>query len=162
MGVIKVKLPRERSGQEILDAFRAASSFQESPEQRWEAHSYTTHSGVATSENTFSPMRGYYATPAYLHRQSRISRLFRARRGPTWRTVPGFDLYPFWTQIKLEALQPDRRYAEVELAATHLVDTDPLLGLVRIIHDPGAEEFATLRPAYDRIVQEFLQRLERP
>lgn len=161
MNVITVKLPRECSGQEVLDAFRAAASFQETPTCKWEAHGYTPSTGVATSENTFSQARGYYATPAYLHEQGHISRLFRGHRDPTWSTVSGDDLSRFETQIRLHALQSEKEYVKVEMTLTHLVPEGSLLGYANVIHNPDAKEFALFRPAYDRIVREFLRRLTR-
>lgn len=35
-----VKLPRHCSGQEVVEAFRAASTFQESPDKKWKAQEF--------------------------------------------------------------------------------------------------------------------------
>ncbi|MBU6388855.1 hypothetical protein KGQ72_03220 [Patescibacteria group bacterium] len=69
---------------------------------------------------------------------------------------------PFETQIKLLAIQPETKCTAVEIAVTHLV----ILGggyvdYVKVVHDPNDEEFASFRSAYDRIIREFLRRLER-
>jgi len=161
MNTILVTLPRECGGQEILDAFRAAATFQETPTRKWEAHGYTSASGAAAYGNTFSSMHGYYATPAYLHEQGRISRLLHGRRSATWKTISGQDVSRFETQIHLHALQPEKKYAKVEISLTHLVPIGPYSEAVRVIHSPDAEEFKVLRPSYDRIIREFLKRIER-
>lgn len=162
MNAITVKLPCECSGQEILDAFRAAATFQETPTRRWEAHGYTTPSGFATTGKTFSQQRGYLATPAYLCKQSRMSRLFHGRRGPIWRTKSGQeDISRFRTQIKLHAIQPDKMYGEVELTLSHSL-LSAWFGVeeTQVVHNPDDKEFKWLRLSYDRIIQKFLRRLE--
>ncbi len=159
---IKLTLPRTCTGREILDAFRAAATFQETPERKWEVHSYALPCGVATAENTFMRMRGYYATPAYLQKQGRISRLFNGPHEEKWVTMSGGDVSRFATQIKLLPLQPEARYNEVEMAFSHLgigPEWDQLATMVRVISSPNDQEASVFRPAYDRIVRDLLRRL---
>lgn len=156
---IVVRLPRRCSGQEILDGFRAAATFQESSTVKWEARRYFSPSGTASVENTFFPTCGYYATPAYLREQGRISRLFRGKRSPKWETVSGGDVSRFETQIFLHALHPEGNYVTINLTVTRLEWADPMREGCIVIHDPDAKEFAPYRAAYDRIIREFLRRV---
>jgi hypothetical protein len=109
-----VKLPRKCGGQEILDAFRAAATFQETPIRKWEAHGYASDVGVASLENTFTPKRGYRATPAFLCAQGRISRFFHGQRPAKWKTVDGGALAKFDTQVMLRPVLPSDQFETVE------------------------------------------------
>jgi len=159
---ISVKLPHECSGQEILDAFRAASTFQETETVKWEAHGYKEPGGIATAKNPFSPKIGYYATPAYLRKKGgTISRFLFGRREPVWETDSGMDVSRYWSQIKLHAVCQTEVYTELEITVTHLTDAgDVMCEYVRVIHDPDDDAFASHRPAYDRIIRTFLERLQ--
>lgn len=160
MKSIIVKLPRACGGQEILDAFRAAATFQETPTRKWEAHGCASASGVSSTENTFSPKRGYCATPAYLREQGHVSRFFRGQRPAKWETVDGGDLAMFDTQIMLRPLLPSNQYETVELAVHHVYGwADPMGAAVHVASSPDDEGFKNIRPEYDRIMKEFLRRI---
>ena len=155
---IKLQLPRKAAGQEILNAFRTAATFQESTAIRWEAYEYSTPSnGDGDAENTFIAKRGCRATPLYLSRQGRISCFLFGRRDPVWRTCEGLNAM-FLTQVQLQPISPDEKYSEVQIDVHHEYDPDPTGGF-RIVSSPDERVFIPFRAAYDKIVREFLQRL---
>lgn len=153
---VVLKLRRATTGQKILDAFRAAATFRISPDCKWEAHGYTTTSGTVSAGSTFSPCRGYRASPAYLYKQSKFSRLFRGHRAPKWHTSKGLGA-EFQTQVFLQPLSPDKKYSEVQLKVHHEYSYGQYG--CRSVDNPDDPAFAQFRPAYDRIVKDFIKRL---
>lgn len=157
MNLITVNLPRESLGQQILDAFRNASTFQENPTQKWCAISYEAETGVAEVDASFIADKGIYATPAYLRSQNQFSRRLFGNKPDKWVTREGLAAR-FLTQIRLHEISPSRLFQIVKVSVHHEFDPD-LGGGFKVANSPDEEKFSPFRPAYDRIIREFLLKL---
>ena len=155
--MVTIRLPRPIGGKEILEAFRAAATFPVSPSLKWEAHGYVALSGYANEAATYPPQRGYHATPAYLREQGLVNRLIRGRHSPVWQTADGLAAR-FRTQVRLLPVCPSRKYSEICMEVHHEYDPGQA-GDFKVAGTPDDAAFAQFRPAYDRIVQEFLRRI---
>jgi hypothetical protein len=97
------------------------------------------------------------ATPVYFREQGRIARYLRGPKLGKWETRGGMA-EKFLTQVKLHAISPLASVTEVKLSVHHEHSPD-VGGGFRVASTPDDPFFASFRPAYDRIVQGFLERL---
>ncbi len=140
----KLELPRKATGKEILNAFRTAAKFQESPTLKWEIDDYEIISGES----------GCCAIPIY---QGFISRLFSRWHEPLWKAKRGIN-DRFMTQVRLLPLFPSEVYSEVQWQVHHEYDLN-VGGGFKTADSPDDPGFAPIKPAYDRIVKNFLKEL---
>lgn len=156
MAKISVRLPRTRNGNEILEAFRNAATFQDEPFCKWVAIGFDCDTGEAVGHSTFVQRRGMRATPAHVRVCGRIQQMLFGRKTPSWKTDKGVGAQ-FATQIQLEPILPHEQYSHVMLSIYHEYDFD-VVGVFRIASSPDTKDFNKFRPAYDRIVREFMRR----
>lgn len=158
MSTIIIKLPRPTLGNEVLNAFRNASTFIESASKKWEAYKYSSEHGFASADNTFFPNIGIRTTIAYFQKQGHISRFLCGKRNGKWKTLMGMGSR-FMSEIHLHPVPPNEIISEVKVNIHHEYDPDPAGGFM-VANTPDDPAFAQFRPAYDRIIKGFLQRIE--
>ncbi len=157
MAVI-IRLPRPFLGREILDAFRNSATFSVDYSTKWQAQSYNTARGTAHEGDTYVPDQGVIATPVYFREQGRIARFLRGPKLGKWETRGGMA-EKFLTQVKLHAISPLATVTEVKISVHHERPADEFGFGIFVTSTPDDPFFAPFRPAYDRIVQGFLERL---
>jgi hypothetical protein len=155
---VTVTLPEKATGAQILKAFAEASTFSETSDCKWIAWEYKAGNGDANERSTYTPREGVIATPAYFQSPNVVQRFLFGQKEGAWETREGLDS-TFLTQIRMAAIAPDQEYSFVKLFLHHEYDPDPAGGF-KVANTPDDKAFAPFRPAYDRIVGEFVRLLE--
>ena len=167
---IVVQLPRECVGQEILEAFRNAATFQEKPTLKWFAEMFASGDGEADAQTGFVGERGVRVGQASLFKRGRISQRLFGGAPEYWASAgvlpyPGLEWaglkYPrYYSQLTLLPLSPTAGYRRVNVQAYH-VYYDTFADCDGTAINPDDEKFAPLRPVYDRVMRDFLISLSR-
>lgn len=137
-----VRLPRQCSGQEIVEAFEAASIIQEGPEKQWQPHEFVEE---------------YQYEPGSVKQTVRSmgvrvwSSSLRKKWGLFGRKVWKPDLNPIFT---LNPLALSGRYDEIKVAVNYVYDVGQA-GDEWIATDPHTPEFEHIRPQLERILGNF-------
>lgn len=162
-----VMLPHPKTGAEIIEAFRNAASFQDSPDSRWQAKRFILEHARAYPVDVEGKPTGIRATIAWRKTRGQALR-FLGLQGETWKTHPlslevgvRTPLYgEFANQITLFPIYRSHEYHEVTLEAYTSFFEDPgSLGTYSACtYNIDGKEFEHLRPAYDRILADFYAR----
>ena len=163
-----VVFPHARTGGEIVAAFRAAASWQTGPTCRWQAHTFGVSAARIYPTNTWEGPVGVKATRAWKKPHNKISQRLFDTSEERWRTYPlklGSGVVPpphgeFGVQITLSPLYRSHEYAEVQVMAyvTFLDEPGSLGAFMNWASHIDCKEFQSLRPEYDKILQNFYSR----
>ena len=142
-----VKLPRQCSGQEIVEAFKVASTFQERPEKQWGPHEFISK---------------------FQYEPGSVKQTIRSMGVRVWPT----SLRKRWVLFGEKIWKPDfnpkftltpvvlsNRYDEVEVAVNYVYDVDQGGGEY-VATDPHTPQFEHIRPQLERILGDFYARLQ--
>ncbi len=141
-----VKLPRQCFGQEVVEAFKAASTFDETSEKRWEYREFIGNFQYepGSVRQTIRSM-GVYTWPLSLRKKWG---LFGKR---VWKP----DYTPKFTLVPLVLAG---RYSEVEVAVEYVYDVGQG-GEEWVATNPHHPKFADIQPQFEKILANFFARL---
>jgi hypothetical protein len=141
------KLPHQCSGQEIVDAFKAASLLQETSEMHIETQDYGVKLESDSEKSDILSMG---------------VRVFSSRLEKKW-IFFGQRIWKrrFLPEFRLEPVVLLKQYETVEIAVEYMGRESPTgLVLVLITEDPGNPKFERIRPLLEKVLSKFLTRLQ--
>lgn len=143
---MRVKLPRECSGQEIVNAFKAAATFQENFDNRFEAHEFVNEIGYEPG-SVKRVIRSMGAVARFYYRRKRF--IFFGKI--MWRKS---DTLTF----NLAPLDPLEKYNEVDIGFEFVYEylDDGYLST----SDPRSSFFEGVRPKLESILARFYSQLQ--
>ena len=142
-----INLPRQCSGQEIVDAFKAASSFQESPEKKWcaseviDEFQYEPGSVLQTIRSI-----GVKAVPHFFKKRW----VFFGEK--VWKE----DYNPSFT---LQSVVLKGNYEKVDIKVAYIYDVNQA-GNSFVATNPHHPEFEHVRPQFEKILARFFTQLQ--
>jgi hypothetical protein len=130
---MKVKLPGEYSGKEILDAFRNASAFEDRPGSKWEPH----ESGKEFQYES-GPVRQTIRLVGLTVFQYTLSKKWSFCGKKVWS-------FYYSAQIFLDQLCPSGKYSEIDVS----------MQILNMVVEPGSPDFEKYRHIFERILEVF-------
>lgn len=135
---MRVKLPRSCSGAEIVDAFKAAATFDEG-ENRWKAYEIgVTHQYEPGSVRQTIRSKGAETFPSYLRKKW----IFFGKK--VWKPNA-------WKTFRLNPVMLSDTYSEVEIAVEYIYNVDQG-GFQHVATNPNHPQFEDIRPQFERII----------
>lgn len=145
---MKISLPRVCTGREITDAFKAAASFQETPETRWEAQEFNGNSSEShISHDCGSEPRGV--------------RVARYRLKKSW-IICGKKVWkkdPLLLTFVLPAIDPHASYSQVAVVFEYDCG-DAGDGYSDIAADPAHWKCGHVREGVETLIKRFTTTLK--
>lgn len=137
-----IKLPRQCSGQEVVEAFKDASTFQEKPDRKWDSHMFIGEFQYepGSVRQTVRSM-GVRALPSSL----------RKKWGVFGQKVWKLDSNAV---VVLNPVELSNRYDEVRVAVEYVYDVDQG-GHEYVATDPSTPEFEYIRVQLEKILDNF-------
>lgn len=143
-----VRLPRQCSGQEIVEAFKTAATIQEKPEKQWQPrefvkeYQYEPGSARQTVRSMGVKVLFYYLRKKW--------GLFGKK---VWKpnSNPEFTLFPVILSHRYDDV--------VEVTVRYVYDVGQA-GDERVATDPHTPEFEHVRPQFEKILGNFFARLQ--
>jgi len=144
---MKVKLPRQCSGQEIVKAFKAASTFQEGPEKKWNAQDFVEE---------------------YQYEPGSVKQTVRSSSVHVW---PSFFRKKWWLfgekvwkselnpKFILNSVRLATLYDEVDIVVDYVYAVDQAGGEYKATN-PSSPKFEDIRPQFERILGGFYAQLK--